>query len=252
MKADPEMGKAPDPQARRHHIPSSSNQHDTRTDRDKQTPFLFRWRRAIANSDLSRELRATARALSDYMDMDGGGAYPSQRRLAHDVGVHFQTVKRHLRKLRAKGWFVIVRAGHGPGQSNHYQATILEEGSAGAPYSGDEKGALASRKGSTGVAKRERNGDPLPPKTSHRSPNRSRRKKSELDDVRDFFDVVWKHTGIELEPTPKLVDEIRARMAQGFSARHVGGEVDARTWPAELDSPEGMAIHRLRGLRGAS
>jgi hypothetical protein len=63
---------------------------------------------------------------------------------------------------------------------------------------------------------------------------------------------VWKHTGIELEPTPKLVDEIRARMAQGFSARHVGGEVDARTWPAELDSPEGMAIHRLRKLRGAS
>jgi hypothetical protein len=103
MKADPEMGKAPDPQARRHHIPSSSNQHDTRTDRDKQTPFLFRWRRAIANSDLSRELRATARALSDYMDMDGGGAYPSQRRLAHDVGVHFQTVKRHLSETARQG-----------------------------------------------------------------------------------------------------------------------------------------------------
>jgi Helix-turn-helix domain len=229
--------------------------HRNRPDNDEQRQprLLFRWRRALTDSDLSRELRATARALSDYMDMDGGGAYPSQRLLAHDVGVHFQTVKRHLRKLRAKGWFVIIRAGHGPGQSNHYQATIPEEGSVGAPYSGDEKGARASRKGSAGVAKRERNSDPLPPKTSHRSPNGSRRKKELApDDVRGFFDVVREQVGIELEPNRVLVDEVRARVARGYTARHVGGEVDARTWPAELDSPEGLAIHRLRKLGGAA
>ena len=74
-------------------------------------------------------------------------------------------------------------------------------------------------------------------------------KKSEgVDDVRGFFDVVREHVGIELEPTRALVHEIRARMAQGYSARHVGGEVDARSWPAELDSPEAMAIFRLRRL----
>jgi hypothetical protein len=79
--------------------------------------------------------------------------------------------------------------------------------------------------------------------------NGSQEEKSDgVSDVRGFFDVVREQTGIELEPTRTLVDEIRARMNAGYSARHVGGEVDARSWPAELDSPEAIAIYRLRKL----
>ena len=78
-------------------------------------------------------------------------------------------------------------------------------------------------------------------------------KKDEIpDDVRGFFDVVRGQVGIELEPITALIDAIRVRMDKGYSARHVGGEVDARTWPAEFrESPERMAIYRLHQLGAA-
>jgi hypothetical protein len=70
------------------------------------------------------------------------------------------------------------------------------------------------------------------------------------DDVAGFFDVVREQVGIKLEPTEALVDAIRARIADGYSARHVGGEVDAGSWPADFNkSPEALAMYRLLRLK---
>jgi hypothetical protein len=64
-------------------------------------------------------------------------------------------------------------------------------------------------------------------------------------DVRGLFGVIRDHMGVE------LLDDVTGTYGPcGCSARHVGGEVNARTWPADLDSPEAMAVDRLRQLEG--
>jgi len=75
--------------------------------------------------------------------------------------------------------------------------------------------------------------------------------KGEKLDIQGCLDVIYEQIGIAIEPTPAIAAAIRQRMAEGFSARHVGGEVDARTWPNDLESPEAILMHRLGRLQSA-
>jgi hypothetical protein len=67
-----------------------------------------------------------ALALSTYMNMEGGSAFPGARRLAHDTGRHERTVRRHLGRLVADEWLAVVERGgvRGEHRPNRYQALI--------------------------------------------------------------------------------------------------------------------------------
>jgi hypothetical protein len=244
-------------------------------------PFLFQWQRALRDSGLPPGTRGVALMLSTWMNPDGTNAYPGAGLLADAVGINVRNTRIHLARLEAAGWLGVAERGNGRGRATEYNAVIPEretserKGVASDTVSGGkgcrsrpERVSLATIKG---VAS-----DTPPPNTTHYQPNEERviseldsesetsgdafdperdeasATKEMGDDIAGFFDVVREHVGIKLEPSRALVDAVRFRMAKGYSARHVGGEVDARTWPAELESPEAMAIHRLRKLGGAA
>lgn len=72
---------------------------------------LFTWRSAIAESDLPATTRHVLLTLSCYMNERGGSAYPGAARLAHDSGLHPDTVRDHLKRAVGLGWIKVLRRG---------------------------------------------------------------------------------------------------------------------------------------------
>lgn len=77
----------------------------------RQLAPLFTWRSAIADSDLPPTTRHVLLTLSCYMNERGGSAYPGSARIAHDSGLHRDTVKDHLAQATDKGWIRVLQQG---------------------------------------------------------------------------------------------------------------------------------------------
>lgn len=86
---------------------------------------LFDWRSAVCDSDLTPTERHVLLALSLYMNQRGGSAFPGSARLAHDTGLHVQTVKKALQSATAKGWLK-VRTKGGSDRGGQRLATVYE------------------------------------------------------------------------------------------------------------------------------
>jgi hypothetical protein len=72
-------------------------------------------------------------------------------------------------------------------------------------------------------------------------------------DVQPVFEKVKKVIGVELEPSERLVELIRANVdGRGVSVTHLAGELQPGQWPDPLHSPEGFAIKRLGELLGGA
>jgi DNA-binding transcriptional ArsR family regulator len=80
------------------------------------TPFLFRWCRAVKDSDLHPTTRHVLRILADYGDVHGSDIRPGTRALAHDTGLSRPTVMHHLEAAEQGGWIIREVAGPGRGQ----------------------------------------------------------------------------------------------------------------------------------------
>jgi hypothetical protein len=68
-----------------------------------------------------------ALALSTYMNIEGGSAFPGARNLAHDTGLHEHTIRLRLNELVEGEWLAVVERGGLPGKerrANRYQAVI--------------------------------------------------------------------------------------------------------------------------------
>lgn len=66
--------------------------------------------------------RLVALALADNASSDGQRIFPGIDDLAHRAYLDRRTVQRHIRKMVATGWLVLVRATSGrPGDTNHYR-----------------------------------------------------------------------------------------------------------------------------------
>ena len=83
------------------------------TPRPKILPLLT-WRSAIADSDLTPTQRHVCLAISLYMNEKGGSAFPGSARLAHDTGLHIDTVKSALRSIVKSDWLRVVKKGGTP------------------------------------------------------------------------------------------------------------------------------------------
>jgi hypothetical protein len=86
--------------------------------------LLFAWRKALTDSGLPAPVRHTALALSSYMDTDGSNAHPAIETLAHDVGRHPESVRRHLRHLEGTGWLLVEPSKGGRHRTNRWHAHI--------------------------------------------------------------------------------------------------------------------------------
>lgn len=73
--------------------------------------FLLTWRRAVLSfkGPPSSTMKLVLVALSQYMDMRGHGAFPSQERLARDCSLSVPAVRTHLRKAEELGWITRTR-----------------------------------------------------------------------------------------------------------------------------------------------
>ncbi len=60
------------------------------------TPFVCVWRRQVLQSELPSSTKLVLLALSDHMEPDGGGCFPSVRLLARECSLHTETVSQHL------------------------------------------------------------------------------------------------------------------------------------------------------------
>lgn len=91
-----------------------------------QLSALFSWRGAIVESDLPPTTRHLALTLSLHMNERGGSCFPSISTLAHETGLNYHTVSRHLAILREHGWLrtEVRRRGEGRGTVLHHTATI--------------------------------------------------------------------------------------------------------------------------------
>jgi hypothetical protein len=251
---------------------------------DGRKTFVQRWLDAMeADERIGPETHHVLLRLSIWANWHTGGeCRPGHAQLAKSIRRKDRFVRKHIKEAIGLGWLEVVKRGYGgrdgKGRATVYQLRIPQETPAragaavseetparneetparneetparvGAAYQSVHQSLHQSvgKENSRAESERNQSGGTF---TSERS-NRSATKKKIPDDVRGFFDVVLEQVGIQLEPTNAIVAGVRARMAQGFSARHVGGEVDAKSWPAEFtSSPEAVAVHRLRKLDGA-
>lgn len=72
---------------------------------------VWRWRRALGESDLQATTRDILRVLSEFMNSEGDRCYPPIADLAHKSGRDRKTVQDHLRKAEKRGWLRIESAG---------------------------------------------------------------------------------------------------------------------------------------------
>lgn len=77
----------------------------------KPKKLLFRWRDAFSQSSLSATTRAVLRAISEFMNEDGGSCFPSQGTISQASGLSEETVRKHIKIAEAAGWVVVGSAG---------------------------------------------------------------------------------------------------------------------------------------------
>lgn len=97
--------------------------------------------------------RLVALALADNASSDGQRIFPSVDDIAHRAFLSRRAVQRHLQRMVATGWLVLVRATSGrPGDTNHYR--ISAEWLAGrecvAPAASVRREPVRKAKGETG------------------------------------------------------------------------------------------------------
>ncbi|CDZ43231.1 Hypothetical protein NGAL_HAMBI1146_60040 [Neorhizobium galegae bv. officinalis] len=68
---------------------------------------VWRWRRAIGESDLPATTRDILRVLSEFMDREGGSCFPTRADLAQKSGRDPKTISRALRRAERDGWLKI-------------------------------------------------------------------------------------------------------------------------------------------------
>ncbi|PZR66970.1 MAG: helix-turn-helix domain-containing protein, partial [Stutzerimonas stutzeri] len=98
------------------------------------TSRVWRWRHAVASSDLPPTTRHVLATLGNKMDRDGGSCFPTIADLCVLTGLTQKTVRTHLKIASDRGWLV-VRSGLFSGQKwrrNDYRARWPDPVAAGA------------------------------------------------------------------------------------------------------------------------
>jgi len=88
---------------------------------------VYRWRRALCDSELSSSARLVGWAMSMDMQADGGGARPGGTRLAKFSGLSVRTVRSALSELTSTGYLLVTeQGGTRPGErkASAYQAAF--------------------------------------------------------------------------------------------------------------------------------
>lgn len=85
---------------------------------------LFKWQKALRESDLQPSERLVALTLATYMDARGAEAFPSVATLARNTGLCERAVRYAIRTLEAEGWLATTqrRNPRGDASSNRYVA----------------------------------------------------------------------------------------------------------------------------------
>jgi len=82
-------------------------------------PILFRWRKAIMNSNLPSTQRYVLHVVGFHMNGDGGECFPSTKLLARETGLSERTVVTHLMDARKKGWLRVTERREGKAWKHH-------------------------------------------------------------------------------------------------------------------------------------
>ncbi|MEH0295886.1 helix-turn-helix domain-containing protein [Agrobacterium sp. CCNWLW71] len=77
----------------------------------KQSSRVWRWRRAIGESDLPATTRDILRVLSEFMGENGDSCFPSVSDVSQKSGRDRKTVREHLSLAENRGWLVVESAG---------------------------------------------------------------------------------------------------------------------------------------------
>ncbi|WP_223565291.1 helix-turn-helix domain-containing protein, partial [Agrobacterium tumefaciens] len=77
----------------------------------KQSSRVWRWRRAIGESDLPATTRDILRVLSEFMGENGDSCFPSVSDVSQKSGRDRKTVREHLSLAESRGWLVVESAG---------------------------------------------------------------------------------------------------------------------------------------------
>ena len=112
----------------------------------------MRWVRHIRDEcDAPADVRALLLVMATYADAEGV-CWPSLDRLAANLGIHRDSVKRRRNRAVELGWLVIRSPGRWKGTSTRYQ--LQTKGSAYAPLTDGQRGAPVPAKGVRGYRSR--------------------------------------------------------------------------------------------------
>lgn len=172
--------------------PATSPPKDTAS----KTPLLFRWRTAIANSDLPATTRLVLFTLSLHMDGEGRDCFPSTKLLAKETGLSKRTVCTRLVEEETRRWVRIEEGRIRPGQAwkRHQYSPLLPEGGeiASPPFEG-KVGKLVREGGEADdnkVGKQLHSSSSLSSSGSASHPSVSRKRKPQVEDSLGF-DAFW-------------------------------------------------------------
>lgn len=92
----------------------------------RESPPLFRWQRAVRDSDLPSVERLIALTLSTWMSAEDLSCHPRQETLAAACGLHIKTLRPKVKALRDAGWVSVEydRRGEGRGTRTTYTAVF--------------------------------------------------------------------------------------------------------------------------------
>jgi helix-turn-helix protein len=85
--------------------------------------LLFRWRKAVADSDLPASRKLVAFTLSLHMNGDGGSCYPSLDLQAEESSLTRATVTQSLAHLERDEWIYRTRSKGGRSKGGHGRST---------------------------------------------------------------------------------------------------------------------------------
>jgi hypothetical protein len=101
------------------------------------------WRKSIADSDLPRNARLVAWALSNYMSSDCRHAFPGVERLAHDTSASEKTVRSQLKCLVDNGWLRVTETSNRRGgRATEYAGTVPTSLVRATPFTGKNEPSL--------------------------------------------------------------------------------------------------------------
>ncbi|MGI2036395.1 LexA family protein [Rhizobium panacihumi] len=84
---------------------------------------VWRWRRAIGESDLPATTRDVLRVLSEFMDVNGASCFPTVLQIAEKMGRDRGTVSHHLNAADQAGW-IEIQVGNFSGQKHRRQSYL--------------------------------------------------------------------------------------------------------------------------------